>query len=80
MTPSEREHFLAIDRQVLAQGKEILCEETITFSGEKTKIILTRKNRYTDPQGNYFIVGTIYDISERKQTELRETIKPRHVM
>tara|TARA_R110002153_G_scaffold61065_2_gene164863 strand:+ start:12510 stop:15125 length:2616 start_codon:yes stop_codon:yes gene_type:complete len=79
VTPSEREHFLSIDRQVLEQGKEILCEETLTFSGEQTKIILTRKNRYTDPQGNYFLVGTIYDITARKQTELRETSRT-HVL
>jgi PAS domain S-box-containing protein len=79
VTPSEREHFLSIDRQVLAQGKEILCEETLTFSGEQTKIILTRKNRYSDLQGNYFLVGTIYDITERKQTELRETSRT-HVL
>lgn len=67
--PSEREHFLAIDKQVLKEGKEILCEETLTTSGVETKTILTRKNRFVDPKGNYFLVGVIHDITQRKQTE-----------
>ncbi|MFT6898656.1 MAG: diguanylate cyclase (GGDEF)-like protein/PAS domain S-box-containing protein [Paraglaciecola sp.] len=66
--PSEREHFLSIDRQVLNEGKEILSEETLTTGGQ-TKTILTRKNRFTDPKGNYFIVGVIHDITARKKNE-----------
>jgi PAS domain S-box-containing protein len=66
---SEMEHFLSIDIQVLEDGKEILCEEALTAGGEQTKIILTRKNRFIDPQGNPFLVGVIHDITERKRTE-----------
>lgn len=66
---SEREHFLSIDRKVLREGKDILCEETLTTGGEKTKTILTRKSRFIDKKGNYFLVGVIRDISERKQLE-----------
>ncbi len=69
VTPSEREHFLSIDRQVLEEGKEILCEEALTTGDVQTRIILTRKNRFVDPKGNYFLVGVIRDITERKQIE-----------
>ncbi len=66
---NEREHFLSIDRQVLEEGKEILCEEALTASGKQTRIIQTRKTRFTDRQGNYFLVGVINDITERKQAK-----------
>lgn len=66
---SEREHFLSIDREVLTEGREILCEETLTIAGTKTKTILTRKNRFQDSNGNYFLVGVIHDITLRVQTD-----------
>jgi diguanylate cyclase (GGDEF)-like protein/PAS domain S-box-containing protein len=69
---SEREHFLSIDKQVLTLGKEILCEETLTLSGLQTKTILTRKNRFVDAKGNYFLVGVVEDITLRKKNALRE--------
>ncbi|WJG11111.1 EAL domain-containing protein [Aliiglaciecola sp. LCG003] len=69
--PEERDHFLSIDREVLSKGKEILCEETLTTSGVQTKTILTRKNRFVDSNGNYFLVGIIHDITPRKQIEER---------
>ncbi len=65
----EREHFLAIDREVLKEGKEVLCEETLTTNGVNTKTILTRKSRFIDPKGHYFLVGVIHDITNRKQNE-----------
>ena len=68
----EREHFLSIDRLVLEEGNESLCEETLTANGKQTKTVLTRKNRFTDPKGNHFLIGVVHDISERKQAELRE--------
>jgi diguanylate cyclase (GGDEF)-like protein/PAS domain S-box-containing protein len=69
---SERDHFLAVDRQILKDGKENICEETLTINGAPTKTILTRKNRFLDPKGNYFLVGVIHDISKRRKNELRE--------
>jgi len=69
VTRSEMEHFLSVDRQVLRDGREILCEETLTISGAPTKIILTRKNRFTGPKDSYFLIGVIQDITERKQIE-----------
>jgi len=64
---SEREHFLSIDRQVLKEGKEVLCEEISTTSDAQTKTILIRKNRFVDHRGNYFLVGVIHDITDRKE-------------
>lgn len=66
---NEREHFLSVDRQVLKDGKEAYCEETLTTAGKETRTILTRKNRFIDPQGNYFLIGSIHDITARKKTE-----------
>jgi diguanylate cyclase (GGDEF)-like protein/PAS domain S-box-containing protein len=68
----EREHFLAIDRQVIKEGKEISCEETLTTNGRQTKTILTRKNRFVDPKGKCFLVGVIQDITNMRKKELRE--------
>jgi PAS domain S-box-containing protein len=69
VTQEEREHFLSIDRQVLEEGKEVLCEETLTISGLQTKTILTRKNRFIDLKGHYFLIGVIHDITEKKKLE-----------
>ena len=69
LPPSEVEHFFSIDRQVLSDGKEIICEVPLSPSGMKAKINLTRRNRFVDVKGNYFIVGIIHDITARKQLE-----------
>jgi diguanylate cyclase (GGDEF)-like protein/PAS domain S-box-containing protein len=72
VSSSEREKFRSIDRQLLDDGKEVFCEEALFIEGVQTKTILTRKNRFVDPAGRCFLVGVIYDITERKQAELRE--------
>lgn len=64
---NEREHFLRIDKQVLADGIENLCEERLTVRGGETRTILTRKNRFIDDQGEKFLVGIIHDITELKK-------------
>lgn len=69
VSPKEREHFLSIDRQVLRDGKENLCEENLTTSGMQTRTILTRKNRFVDPRGKYYLIGVIRDITDRKLAE-----------
>jgi diguanylate cyclase (GGDEF)-like protein/PAS domain S-box-containing protein len=69
LPPSEVEHFFSIDRQVLRDGKEIICEVPLSPSGMQAKINLTRRNRFVDAKGSYFIVGIIHDITERKQLE-----------
>jgi diguanylate cyclase (GGDEF)-like protein/PAS domain S-box-containing protein len=69
LPPSEVEHYFSIDRQVLRDGKEIICEVPLSPIGMRAKINLTRRNRFVDAKGNYFIVGIIHDITERKQLE-----------
>lgn len=67
---SEMDGFFSIDRQVLDKGEEVLCEETLSpTTGVSVKRVLTRKNRFIDHKGNYFLVGVIHDITERKQIE-----------
>jgi PAS domain S-box-containing protein len=66
---AEMEHFLKIDNQVLLDGKENLCEETLTANGGKTLIIITKKIRYVDKKGNRFLIGSIHDITKQKQIE-----------
>jgi PAS domain S-box-containing protein len=67
--PNEQDHFLAIDRQVLMDGKENACEELLTVKSGKTLTILTKKTRYVDENGDKFIIGVIRDITERKRAE-----------
>ncbi|MEQ8687626.1 MAG: PAS domain-containing sensor histidine kinase [Imperialibacter sp.] len=63
----ERESFLKIDRQVLADGKENINEETLTVRGAETMIISTRKSRYVDASGKRFLVGVVRDITASKK-------------
>jgi diguanylate cyclase (GGDEF)-like protein/PAS domain S-box-containing protein len=72
VAPSSRERILSVDKQILKDGKESVCEETITTSSGETKIILTTKNRFVDPSGTLFLVGVIHDITKSKKAELRE--------
>jgi len=57
------------DERVLTAGIEIIAEEKLTDSQGVTHIVVTKKVPYTDTAGQCFIVGTISDISERKQVE-----------
>jgi PAS domain S-box-containing protein len=65
----ERENFLRIDKQVIADGVENINEETLTVRGGQTRIISTRKTRFVDSYGNNFLVGVIRDITDRKKSE-----------
>ena len=67
--PSEMAHFFEIDRQVLEKGQEILCEETLSPTGVEPKRVMTRKNRFIDGKGNYFLIGVVHDITKRKHIE-----------
>lgn len=74
---NEQDHFLGIDRQVLANGKENSCEETLTVKGSEKLIILTKKTRYIAENGDKYLVGVIRDITGRKtyETALRQSEK-----
>lgn len=67
--PNEQDHFLKIDRQVIRDGKENVCEETLTVQGSKSLTILTKKSLYVADNGEKFLVGVIRDITERKEAE-----------
>ncbi len=65
---NEREHFLRIDRKVLDTGVTDISEETLTVKG-KLHTIITSKTRFIDAAGNHSLIGSIYDITERKRNE-----------
>jgi len=67
--PDERESFLKIDKQVIADGIENINEETLTVRGKPMRTISTRKTRFIDPDGKKFLVGIIHDITELKKVE-----------
>jgi len=70
----EMEHFLKIDRQVLTDGQDNLCEESLTAKGEKTLTVITRKTRYVNENGDKFIIGVIRDITESMKAD-KERVK-----
>lgn len=65
----EREQFLSVDRRVLETGTADVREETLTLQGRGVRNIVTRKGRIVDRSGNILLVGSIHDITERKQAE-----------
>lgn len=71
---NEREQFIRIDKQVLTDGVKNVTEETLTTNDRAPKTIITTKTRYTDANGDHFLIGVISDISERKllERQLRE--------
>lgn len=69
VSPEERESFLKIDKEVLKTGIENVNEETLTVRGGETRVISTKKTRFTDEAGNHFLIGIIRDITERKRAE-----------
>ncbi|CAM4119686.1 PAS domain-containing sensor histidine kinase [Zobellia roscoffensis] len=67
--PEEREVFLNIDKQVLADGIESVTEEKMTLRGGETQIISTRKSRFIDENGSKFLVCVVRNISDKKKGE-----------
>ncbi|MBM9520517.1 PAS domain S-box protein [Desulforhopalus vacuolatus] len=75
VSQNEQDHFLEIERQILANGKENSCKETLTVKGSEKLIILTKKTRYIAENGDKYLVGVIRDITEREtyETTLRHS-------
>ncbi|MBT3294679.1 MAG: PAS domain S-box protein [Verrucomicrobia bacterium] len=69
VTPEERAHFLEIDRQVILTGQDNVTEESLTVRDLETRIVSTRKSRFTDSRGSRFLVGVIRDMTHRKKAE-----------
>jgi PAS domain S-box-containing protein len=68
---NERSEFLKVDRQVLATGIPDEREETLTTAGKATRNIITRKARFIDQSGRPFLVGSIHDITDVRQSSLK---------
>jgi len=73
----EQRSFLSIDKAVIETGIENINEESFSVKGMVPKIISTRKSRYIDKNGKKHLIGTIHDITKRKQFEL-ELIKAKN--
>ncbi|MBI9052395.1 MAG: PAS domain S-box protein [Bacteroidales bacterium] len=69
VTAEERESFLKIDKQVLKDGRENINVETLTVRNGESRIISTKKTRFTDKNNNKFLVGVIRDITQLKEQE-----------
>ena len=69
VTPEERESFLRIDWQVLADGIENINEEEMTVRGGETHILSTRKSRFIDENGDKFLICVVRDITDQKKAE-----------
>jgi len=71
---AEADLFCKIDSRVLETGIEDTNEEEITDAHGRVSTIATRKTRFVDSEGHFFVVGVIRDITDRKKIEnvLRE--------
>ncbi|HKX12321.1 MAG TPA: PAS domain S-box protein [bacterium] len=65
----EADVFWQKDEEVFSTGEVNLNEEAFTDSSGKKHIIVTRKSLYIDADQRPFIVGTIRDVSARRQAE-----------
>jgi PAS domain S-box-containing protein len=63
------EGYLNVDDDVLATGDQNTTEELVSYAGGDARTVVTRKTRYTDQEGNRFVVGIIRDITDRKRAE-----------
>lgn len=78
VSPTERESFLRIDKQVIATGVESVNEESLTVRDGQTRTISTRKTRFIDSDGKIFLVGVIHDITERYNAQNELEIAKEH--
>ncbi len=63
--PSKAEFFKVIDEEVLNSGNENSNEEKLLDSNGETLTLNTIKSRTQDEEGNFYIVGNIYDTTEK---------------
>lgn len=55
--------FRRQDELVFETGRENVNEETLTDAQGRTHVLVTRKNRWTSPGGEKFLVGVVRDIT-----------------
>lgn len=64
----EVDFFLQRDKLVLETGEEDESEEVISDAAGLPRVIVTKKTRYTDRNGNHHVVGVIRDVTEAKRS------------
>lgn len=71
----DAERMLAYDEKVFLTGQESINEDRVTDSEGGWHIVVTKKTRYVDADGNMFLVGVVRDLTGHKQMEkaLRES-------
>ncbi len=67
--PSVADGFWAIDKNVLETGNICAVEESASFNQGPVKPVLTRKARLTRPDGEIFLVGMNFDLTDLKKRE-----------
>lgn len=72
----EVEVFWAKDNLVLETGEVNVNEETITVKEKGTRIISTKKARFSDRRGDNFIIGIISDVTKYREL-IREAERAR---
>ncbi|MBW3545698.1 MAG: PAS domain S-box protein, partial [Bacteroidetes bacterium] len=72
LVPNENaEIFQQGDDYVFATGKDMVSEEEFTQPDGRVRIIITKKSLYVDADDQSFVVGTVVDITDRKELEQR---------
>ncbi len=69
--PEEVAAYLAADRQVIEDGREISLVEPFTLPDGEQRWFLTLKKRLEMPDGRLSVLGIAVDITEQKQSELK---------
>lgn len=71
------ERFLRSDLHVLQTGKEITTWDELMFKNNQIYAFITHKKRITGPDGRYYILVSLTNITEQKIIE--EELRERHV-
>ncbi len=71
LLPEEVAAYLAADRQVIEDGREISLVEPLTLPDGEQRWFLTLKKRLEMPDGRLSVLGIAVDITEQKQSELK---------
>lgn len=66
---AQADKFWQRDKQIFATGIEDVSEEVVTNAEGQLRYISTKKTYFEDVAGKKFLVGTIRDITNRKQAE-----------
>lgn len=67
----EADVFWDRDDEVLQSGRVDENEETFTDADGNKHVIITKKSRFVDAEGDKYLVGIIRDVTERKRLEAR---------